>query len=998
METVGMRYQAFARKPQDAASVALAHSRFHRAARRALEALEPRKLLSADHGIDVASNAHEHEGHSDHQPFWALPRQVQARHAESLESGAIRDESGAEFFFDAAPAYVPQQGPTADGDGGGGGGGGDLVLPILESNPSASRKVFLDFDGHVVSGTFWNEYNNNNPIHAPPYSTDSDLFNYSAAEVANIEEIWRRVAEDFAPFNVDVTTKDPGTAAFTEGARALRVMISTDRDEAAVGGTGNQWFSGAGGVAYLGSWRWTNDTPVWVFENNLGNGFPKYVTEAASHEVGHAFDLNHDGTSTTGYYNGHGSGPTGWAPLMGVGYDRQLSQWSKGEYSGANNQEDDLAIITQASNKVTFRTDAVGNSIASAATLRATNPTSTLRQFEGAGIIETRTDVDVWKLDLTGGDGHLTLEVAPFFFVDGYNNLDLKADLLNSAGTVVQSVNPVDDVDAFFDLDLAAGTYYVRVDGVGKGTTTTGYSDYGSLGQYDIFGDWEYGTTGGGTINETGGQVSFEAEGSTGSASGSGAASGHTWNQFSDTNAFGGSALRSAPNTGVNTGEGLNGPRRDYAINFSTTGTYYVWVRLKGTLADDSVHLGVNGSGISLGKYGVGVASDTWKWMDNIGNGGRMTVNVPAAGVRTLNLWMREDGVEADAFVLTKDPNFRPSNDPGGGGGGGGGGGEGGTVDFENLSAGNLGSVVYKDPSGFNFSSLPSGGGSTLGGLTVHGSGQGFATKVLQPSDWNRKLLIEREDDAAFDITSLDYAAGRWGEAGDAVVTGFLAGGGTQTANISYNSKTAAKLQLDWANVTKVEINFAGGVNAAYGVIDNLVFGDDGGGGGGGGGGEGGTTNFETYTVGNQGSAGINDASGFRFVNLPGSGGTSQGNLLIHGTGQGYASKVLQTENWSRKIVVSRTDGANFGLTGFDYGAGRWGEAGDALVTGFLATGGTVTANLAYSSKSLQNLAVNWSNLTRVEINWAGGVNGAYGVVDNFVFPSSAPSFSDTRI
>ena len=146
------------------------------------------------------------------------------------------------------------------------------------------------------------------------------------------------------------------------------------------------------------------------------------------------------------------------------------------------------------------------------------------------------------------------------------------------------------------------------------------------------------------------------------------------------------------------------------------------------------------------------------------------------------------------------------------------------------------------------------------------------------------------------------------------------------------------------------------------------------------------------------GSAGINDASGFRFVNLPGSGGTSQGNLLIHGTGQGYASKVLQTENWSRKIVVSRTDGADFGLTGFDYGAGRWGEAGDALVTGFLATGGTVTANLAYSSKSLQNLAVNWSNLTRVEINWAGGVNGAYGVVDNFVFPSSAPSFSDTRI
>ena len=130
-------------------------------------------------------------------------------------------------------------------------------------------------------------------------------------------------------------------------------------------------------------------------------------------------------------------------------------------------------------------------------------------------------------------------------------------------------------------------------------------------------------------------------------------------------------------------------------------------------------------------------------------------------------------------------------------------------------------------------------------------------------------------------------------------------------------------------------------------------------------------------------------------MNLPGGGGTSQGDLLIHGRGQGFARK---TSDWGRKIVVSRTDGANFALTGFDYAAGRWGEAGDAVVTGFLSTGGTVTSGISYNSKSLKNLAVNWSNLTRVEINFSGGVNGAYGVVDNFVFPSSAPAFSETRI
>ena len=46
----------------------------------------------------------------------------------------------------------------------------------------------------------------------------------------------------------------------------------------------------------------------------------KYIVEAASHEAEHDLGLSHDGTSTTGYYPGQGSGAVGWAPIMGVGY------------------------------------------------------------------------------------------------------------------------------------------------------------------------------------------------------------------------------------------------------------------------------------------------------------------------------------------------------------------------------------------------------------------------------------------------------------------------------------------------------------------------------------------------------------------------------------------------------------------------------------------------------------------------------------------------------
>jgi hypothetical protein len=63
---------------------------------------------------------------------------------------------------------------------------------------------------------------------------------------------------------------------------------------------------------------------------------PTHTSRLHRWQVGHNGGLNHDGTSTTGYYTGHGSGVTGWAPIMGVGYYqnlvqvRSLCQWEGG--------------------------------------------------------------------------------------------------------------------------------------------------------------------------------------------------------------------------------------------------------------------------------------------------------------------------------------------------------------------------------------------------------------------------------------------------------------------------------------------------------------------------------------------------------------------------------------------------------------------------------------------------------------------------------------------
>ena len=68
--------------------------------------------------------------------------------------------------------------------------------------------------------------------------------------------------------------------------------------------------------------------------------------------------------------------------------------------------------------------------------------------------------------------------------------LDIAATLVDSSGATLASSNPVDELSAALTANIAApGTYYLRIDGTGKGDPLgTGYTDYGSIGQYTISG------------------------------------------------------------------------------------------------------------------------------------------------------------------------------------------------------------------------------------------------------------------------------------------------------------------------------------------------------------------------------------------------------------------------------------------------------------------------------------------------------------------------------
>lgn len=337
----------------------------------------------------------------------------------------------------------------------------------LHSLRSARHRIYLDFDGYTTTNTAWNKkYTADAAFISPGYSVDTNP-SFSNVELTNIQDIWSRVAETFAPFDIDVTTEAP-TVLF-----GTRVVI---------GGSSDQWLGKkSGGVSFVGGFAfpWNVETPAFVFSDNTGKGSPSAVAVAASHEIGHTLGLEHDGQAAifgpaTEYYKGHGSGTTSWAPIMGSGYDAQIHQWSRGEYFFANNHEDDLAIITS-KNGFGFRPDDYGNTLTTATFVATPGGSAVVN-----GIITQQTDVDIVRFFTYD---KLKVKINP---KGPSPSLDVLARIWDAGGKQINFSNPPNMLTAEFDLMLPPGFYSLAIRGTGKGTTNDGYTAYGSLGSYSV--------------------------------------------------------------------------------------------------------------------------------------------------------------------------------------------------------------------------------------------------------------------------------------------------------------------------------------------------------------------------------------------------------------------------------------------------------------------------------------------------------------------------------
>jgi hypothetical protein len=346
---------------------------------------------------------------------------------------------------------------------------------FLHSRPGSARTLYLDFDGYSLpAGTGWRSgaaYN------ALPWDTNGNGATWSQSEHDTIQSVWQRVSEDYAAWDIDVTTQDPGYAAINRSSAADNVygtrVVITDSP--------NSDFCSCGGVAFVGVIDFTGANhdfyqPAWAFASGVGDGAHN-LAEVSSHEAGHNIGLSHDGQSpSTAYYAGHGM----WAPVMGNSYNQPVTQWSRGEYTSANNLEDDYAVA--AANGVTLIPDEAGCAVAA---------TDSLVQ-NARRLIASEGDCDAFRyIAPCSGTFTVITDAAPTS-----PNLSVQMNLWNWNSTFISN-HQVQPVEVTSDLATGMGevatvamtagaSYTIAVFPLPNGTGATGFTNFGNRGEYRV--------------------------------------------------------------------------------------------------------------------------------------------------------------------------------------------------------------------------------------------------------------------------------------------------------------------------------------------------------------------------------------------------------------------------------------------------------------------------------------------------------------------------------
>lgn len=127
--------------------------------------------------------------------------------------------------------------------------------------------ILLDFDGHTAQNTSW--------------QNGSLVLENSGMTASEMQAVWENFYRLYNPFGIHITTSETEYNAAPSNKR-VRVVFTVS----------SSWYGSAGGVAYIGSFTWGDNTPAFVFTQLL-NFNTKYIKDAGVHEAGHTLGLPH---------------------------------------------------------------------------------------------------------------------------------------------------------------------------------------------------------------------------------------------------------------------------------------------------------------------------------------------------------------------------------------------------------------------------------------------------------------------------------------------------------------------------------------------------------------------------------------------------------------------------------------------------------------------------------------------------------------------------------
>lgn len=347
----------------------------------------------------------------------------------------------------------------------------ELILQgvqTLSSRPNSNKVILIDYWGGTDSNSVWtNNYNSGNTINYSPYDIDGDSTSFSELELRYMWIGWAEAAEDYAPFNVNITT-DIEIYNNTAWYNRSRIIVTRT----------NYWNPGWGGFAWINSYGFDEYyRSAWVW-----NLYPSDLGSSISHEAGHQLGLVHDGYGSAPYYRGHGK----WAPIMGYSPGRSFVQFSKGEYYQANNFQDDFRIINNFLMRVY---DEAGSNPQSARMLTAENETL-IAQISPAGI--NGIDIDTYEFHLKNTSS-LSIDLKPWLVDQGYtgsygSNLSYRVSLMDSEQNILHTTGPTPHPNlSGFNLqeELTSGRYFLKIEPESYDPSwISGFGDYGNGGRY----------------------------------------------------------------------------------------------------------------------------------------------------------------------------------------------------------------------------------------------------------------------------------------------------------------------------------------------------------------------------------------------------------------------------------------------------------------------------------------------------------------------------------